>query len=235
MRTPCPWGPVPLSRVCPAWRVLRVRRSVHDASHYWSLLPWPWTRRIGTLLQVTTIPFSLLNPIFHQAAGKSILCVTTFDVPTWEEEVALEVSPSVPSSFLFLSFFLRGDYAKRLWNKWFSVTGLSYLYEWVPCTQPYLTEATPWTVARQAPLSVGFPRQRYWSGLPFPPPGDLPDPGIEPTSPVSPGLQMDSLPAESSGKPFSYLEANWVARCFSVAPFSQLRVSALNYLLPLCG
>ena len=48
--------------------------------------------------------------------------------------------------------------------------------------------ATPWTVAHGALLSVGFSRQEYWSGLPFPPPGDLPDPGIEPTSLVSPAL-----------------------------------------------
>ena len=48
--------------------------------------------------------------------------------------------------------------------------------------------ATLWTVARQAPLSVGFFRQEYWSGLPCPPPGDLPDPGIEPTSLMSPAL-----------------------------------------------
>ena len=45
---------------------------------------------------------------------------------------------------------------------------------------------TPWTVAPQAPLSMGFSRQEYWSGLPFPPPRDLPDPGIEPGSPESP-------------------------------------------------
>ena len=44
---------------------------------------------------------------------------------------------------------------------------------------------TPWTVARQAPLSVGFSKQEYWSGLPCPPPGDLPNPGIEPRSHVS--------------------------------------------------
>ena len=44
---------------------------------------------------------------------------------------------------------------------------------------------TPWTVAHQAPLSVRFPRQEYWSGLPFPSPTDLPDPGVEPMSPVS--------------------------------------------------
>ena len=47
---------------------------------------------------------------------------------------------------------------------------------------------TPWTVARQAPLSMGFSRQEYWSGLPCPPPGDLPNPGMEPTSLVSPAL-----------------------------------------------
>ena len=44
---------------------------------------------------------------------------------------------------------------------------------------------TPWTVANQAPPSMGFSRQEYWSGLPFPSPGDLPDPGIEPGSPTS--------------------------------------------------
>ena len=43
---------------------------------------------------------------------------------------------------------------------------------------------TLWTIACQAPLSIGFPRQKYWSGLPFPSPGDLPNPGIEPTSPA---------------------------------------------------
>ena len=47
---------------------------------------------------------------------------------------------------------------------------------------------TPWTVAHQAPLSMVFPRQEYWSGLPFSPPGDLPDPGIEPVSLMSPAL-----------------------------------------------
>ena len=53
--------------------------------------------------------------------------------------------------------------------------------------------ATPWTVARQAFLSMEFPRQEYWSGLPFPSPGDLPNPGIKPTSPASLALQVNSL------------------------------------------
>ena len=56
----------------------------------------------------------------------------------------------------------------------------------------------PRTVARQAPLSKGLSRQEYWSGLPFPSPGDLPNPGIESGSPA---LQTDSLPAEPPGKP----------------------------------
>ena len=51
---------------------------------------------------------------------------------------------------------------------------------------------TPWTVAYQAPLSMRFSRQEYWSGLPFPPSGDLPDPGTEPAFPASPTLQVDS-------------------------------------------
>ena len=52
------------------------------------------------------------------------------------------------------------------------------------CAKSCPTLATPWTVACQAPLSTGFSRQAYWSGLPFPSPGDLPDPGIEPGSPA---------------------------------------------------
>ena len=59
----------------------------------------------------------------------------------------------------------------------------------------------PWTVSCQAPLSMGFSRQEYWSGLSFPPPRDLPSSGIKPTSPVSPALQADSLPTEPWGKP----------------------------------
>ena len=60
--------------------------------------------------------------------------------------------------------------------------------------------ATPWTVACQAPLSKGFSRQESWSGLPFPPPGDLPSPGIESGSPA---IQADSLPYEPPGKPLN--------------------------------
>ena len=70
---------------------------------------------------------------------------------------------------------------------------------------------TPWIIAHQAPLSMGFPRQEYWSGLPFPSPGDLLDPGIEPASPA---LQADSFIAELARKPIPStigLEKKWTA------------------------
>ena len=57
----------------------------------------------------------------------------------------------------------------------------------------FSTLVTPWTVACQAPLSMGFSKHEYWSGLPFPSPGDLPNPGIEPGPPA---LQADSLSTE---------------------------------------
>ena len=61
--------------------------------------------------------------------------------------------------------------------------------------------ATPWTVAHQSPLSMEFSRQEYWSGFPFPTPGDPPDPGIEPASLISPALAGGSFTAPPLGKP----------------------------------
>ena len=61
--------------------------------------------------------------------------------------------------------------------------------------------ATPWTVVHQAPLSLGFSRQEYCRGLPIPPPGDLPDPGIEPESPGSPVMAGRFFTTEPPGKP----------------------------------
>ena len=60
--------------------------------------------------------------------------------------------------------------------------------------------ATPWTVAHQAPLSMGILQAKYLSGVPFPSPGNRPNPGIEPRSPA---LWADSLPSEPPGKPFT--------------------------------
>ena len=68
--------------------------------------------------------------------------------------------------------------------------------------RPVWLFATPWTVGHQAPLSMGFSRQEYWSGLPFSSPGDLPDPGIEPRSPT---LEADALTSEPPGKPLCWV------------------------------
>ena len=72
---------------------------------------------------------------------------------------------------------------------------------------------TPWTAACQAPLSMGFSRQEHWSGLPCPPPRDLPDPGIEPTSPESLALQEDSLPLTHQGSPVIFYSKCKVVTC----------------------
>ena len=61
--------------------------------------------------------------------------------------------------------------------------------------------ATPWTVAHQASLSLGFPRQEYWNGLPFSPPGDLPNPGVELVFPEYPALARGFFTTEPAGKP----------------------------------
>ena len=67
----------------------------------------------------------------------------------------------------------------------------------VKSLSPIRLFATLWTVAHQAPPSMGFSRQEYWSGLPFPSPGDLPDPGIKPSYPA---LEADALTSEPPGK-----------------------------------
>ena len=74
----------------------------------------------------------------------------------------------------------------------------SLLRVWVKSLSRVRLFATPWTVAYQASLSMGFCSQEYWSGLPFPFPGDLPDPGVEPRSPA---LEAYTLTAEPPGKP----------------------------------
>ena len=79
---------------------------------------------------------------------------------------------------------------------------------------------TPWTVACQAPLSMGFSRQECWSGLPIPSPGDLPNPGIKPGSPA---LQADSLPSEPLGKPICCVYV-----CVCVCIIKLLEAPSLN-------
>ena len=68
---------------------------------------------------------------------------------------------------------------------------------------------TPWAVAHQAFLSLGFSQQEYWSELPFLPPGDLPDPGIEPESLASPALTDEFFTTEPPGKPLFTIMLGW--------------------------
>ena len=92
------------------------------------------------------------------------------------------------------------------------------------CVQPFVT---PWTVAHQAPLSMGFSQQEYWSGVPFPPLGDFPDPGIKPSSPAQ---QVDSLPlcylGSSPNGSFVFVRA-WVLHLRNYARGCQCVLRAL--------
>ena len=80
------------------------------------------------------------------------------------------------------------------------------------CVQPF---ATPWTVVCQAPLCMGFSRQEYWNRLPFPPPGKLPDPGVEPECPVTPELAgrffTTELPGLKSFRPWVKQTCAWIS------------------------
>lgn len=142
VRAPCHWGPLPpVPGDAPHWGVVRVRRNIHYPSYYRSPVIWR-SGGIGILLQVTIIPFSLPNPMFHLAACKSIPYVKNFDLLSWGEEVALEVSPSLPPLFCFLSFW-EGITQKVFYIKCFLWPALSSPYleaNWVvKSSQLYLS------------------------------------------------------------------------------------------------
>ena len=85
---------------------------------------------------------------------------------------------------------------------------------------------TPWTVTHQAPLSTGFSRQEYWSGFPFPPPGDLPDPEIETESSASPALAGGFFTTEPPGKPRQGI----ISPCLlQDRTFRQNRLTSISY------
>ena len=102
---------------------------------------------------------------------------------------------------------------------------------------------TLWTIAHQALLSMGFSRQEYWSGLPFPSPGDLPDPGIEHSSPEAPALQADSLPLNHWGSPHWILLSHKKEQNFAIctnmdglegiilSKISQRKINTVSYHL----
>ena len=133
---------------------------------------------------------NLLNIWYH---AMNTVCILTFHRTFYFKSLSLllNISPNLFCfhSSVFFSFF----------KNWVivcmcvCVCALLLSHVWL--------FVTPWTVAHQASLSMGFPRQEYWSGLPFPLLRDLPDPGIKPMSPASPALWADSLPVEPPGKP----------------------------------
>ena len=104
----------------------------------------------------------------------------------------------------------------------------------VKSLSPVQLFATPWTVAHQPPPSMGFSRQEYWSGLPFPSSGDLPEPGIEPRSPT---LQADALPSEPPGwyrnNQVLILGASQVALVVKTLPAIQKWIGSLGWEDPL--
>ena len=119
-----------------------------------------------------------------------------------------------------------------------SCIGRQVLYHWVTwetqsthtakcgggglVTKSCPTLATPWTVASQAPLPIEFSRQEYWSGLSFPSPGDLPNPGIKPRPPA---LQEDSLPSESPGETLPEIKSQlWTAGCITFSNLLYLSI-----------
>ena len=102
----------------------------------------------------------------------------------------------IPPLGAFVSFVKQGKISARLTRLLLKL--YKQMSEWVMLLSHVQLLAIPWTVPCQAPLSMGFSRQEYWSGLPFPSPRDLPDPGIKHGSPA---LQADSLPLEPPGKP----------------------------------
>ena len=92
-----------------------------------------------------------------------------------------------------------------LWYPTLCVCVCVCVYKWKSLSHVWLF-ATPWAVAHQAPLSMEFCRQEYWSGWLFPSPGDLPNPGIEPRPPT---LQVDSLPSRPPGNPL-YMATSYI-------------------------
>ena len=93
--------------------------------------------------------------------------------------------------------------------------------------------STSWTIARQTPLPIGFSRQEYWSGLQFPPPGDLPNPGIETTSPEAPVLQANSLPLSHRGRhPLMYYHCATMLLSDVLCPEAKIKKKRTSLFTP---
>ena len=146
------------------------------------------------------------SPLLHHlnSAARRVLYSHNCDWQSWDSTPSLPNSKDhTPQPLRNTASFPRTSWCSRPSSL---VSGDYACVQSLSCAQLL---ATSWTAARQAPLSMGFPKQEYWSGLPFPPPGDLPDPGIKPVSPALAGGFFTTVPPEkprgtaySSGKNF---------------------------------
>ena len=131
----------------------------------------------------------------------------------WYDHIQTLVSETQTAFFMWvlsvdlLNLKLEMRRIKNIFTSWKTVTDPFVTVQSLSCV--YESFVTPWTVAQQAPLSIGFPRQKYWSRPPFPSPGDLLDPEIEPTPPALAGRFFTN---ESPGKPNRSI-TYWISNC----------------------
>ena len=161
--------------------------SVQLLSRVW-LFATPWIPACQASLSITISQSSLKLTSIELVIPSShlILCRPLFLLP-----------PIPPSIRVFSNESALHIRWLKYWSFSFSIIP-SKEYPGLSSVQFF---AIPWFTALQAPLSLGFSRQEYWSGLPCPPPGYLPEPGVKPTSPESPGLPGISLPLRHRGRP----------------------------------
>ena len=121
--------------------------------------------------------------------------------------------PQVCSLHLCLYFSLANRFISRIFpdpihmQYWVLIYGICFPLTCCLVAVMSSSFASPWTAAHQVPLFMRSPRQEYWSGLPFPSPGDLPNPGIKPASPA---LRVDSLPLSYQGSPPFWLSSVYI-------------------------
>ena len=153
------------------------------------------------ILEVNSLSVVSFAVIFSHSEGiRLTLLIVSFIV-----QKLLSLIRSHLFIFVFISITLGGGSQRIL--LWFMLEGvLCFPLKWseVKSLSRVWLFATPWTVAYQDSPSMGFSRQEYWSGLPFPSPGDLPDPGIEPRSPK---LEADTSTSEPPGRPMFFFKS----------------------------
>ena len=171
------------------------------ASHS-STLAWkiPWTEEPGRLQSMGSLG------VRHDWATSLSLCTFMHWRRRWQPTPVFLPGESQGRGAWWAAFY--GVAQSWIWLKRLS----SSIYIYIT----YIKSWSSWTVACQTPLFMGFSRQEYWSGLPFPTPGDLSDPRIKPTSPASPELAGGFFATTPYGKPTSLLHTHFVFQKLSL-------------------